>query len=125
MGNHYHLVVETPHADISSGMQELNGRYAQRFNRRYARRGHLFEERFHSVLVEEEGHALSLCRYVVLNPVRAGLCLRPGDWRWSSYAATAGDTPQPAFLSTAWVLGQLADDAPRARVLYRALVADG
>ena len=81
MGNHYHLLVETPEGGLSRGMRSLNGRYAEWFNWKHKRRGHLFEGRFRSVLVQKETHLLELCRYVVLNPVRAGLVKRVGDWR--------------------------------------------
>lgn len=125
MDNHYHLVIATPESDLSPGMQALNGRYAQRFNRRYERRGHLFEARFQAALVTEESHALNTCRYVVRNPVRAGICRHPGDWRWSSFAATVGERPPPVFLTTSWLLGQLAGDRVRARQIFRELTTAG
>jgi putative transposase len=80
-------------------MQRLNGSYAQWFNREYERTGHLFGDRYHAVLVERESHARELVRYIARNPVRAGLCKRPEDWPWSSYAATLGLAPTPAFLN--------------------------
>lgn len=94
MSNHYHLVVRTPEPNLSRGMHWLNGRYAQSFNRRHDRRGHLFQGRFHGVLIEKESHLLTVARYVVLNPVRAGMVADPADWPWSSYRQTAGiDVP--------------------------------
>jgi REP-associated tyrosine transposase len=99
MPNHYHVLVETPEPKISSGMQELNSRYAAGFNWRYGLTGHLFQGRFHSILVESESHLLELTRYLMLNPVRAGLCARPGEWRWSSYRATLGIDAKPPFLA--------------------------
>src|SRR5205085_11255472 len=81
MPNHYHLVAETPQPDLSRGMQELNSRYASGFNWRYGLDGHLFQGRFRSIAVEGEEHFLELARYVVLNPVRAGLCSSPEEWR--------------------------------------------
>ena len=95
MGNHYHLLLETPEPNVSEGMQYLNGVYGQRFNRRHDRTGHLLGGRFHSTLVEKQSHLLEATRYVVLNPVRANLCNHPGDWPWSSYAATAGAATVP------------------------------
>jgi putative transposase len=83
MTNHYHLVLAARQDDLSAGMQRLNGVHAQRANRRRRRRGHLFGERFSSWIVETEEHARAACRYVLLNPVRAGLCERAEDWRWS------------------------------------------
>ncbi len=76
MGSHYHLIVETPRPNLSLGMQRLNGTYAQRFNGRHVRRGHLFGSRFFSVLTDNEHHLLAALRYVARNPVEAGLCAR-------------------------------------------------
>ena len=71
MDNHYHLLVETVDGILSKGMRHLNGIYTQRFNLRHDRVGHIFQGRFKSILVNRESHLLELCRYVVLNPVRA------------------------------------------------------
>jgi putative transposase len=84
MSNHYHLVVQTPEANLSRGMHWINGTYAAWFNRRHDRSGHLFQGRFHGVLVEKETYLRELLRYVVLNPVRAKMVARPEDYRWSS-----------------------------------------
>ena len=70
MENHYHLLIETPRANLSLGMRQLNGIYTQTFNRRHHRVGHLFQGRFRAILVEKESYLLELCRYIVLNPVR-------------------------------------------------------
>ncbi|MDQ2984761.1 MAG: transposase [Actinomycetota bacterium] len=125
MDNHYHLVVETPQPNLPFGMRQLNGLYASRFNRRYKRSGHVFEARYRSVLVEGGEHLLSVCRYVVLNPVRAGLCERAEDWRWSSYRATAGLEPAPRFLTTEVILSELAPTRAAAQSAYREFVAEG
>ncbi len=86
MTNHYHLVVEATVAQLSAGFQRLNGRYAQSFNGRHGRWGHLFGERFWSGQIEDEDELGAVCRYVVANPVRAGLCAYPADWRWIGLA---------------------------------------
>jgi putative transposase len=99
MTNHAHLLVETPNPDLARGMHRLNGRYAGTFNRRWAFDGHVFNRRYGSVLVETEWHFLEAARYVVLNPVRAGICRRPEDWPWSSYGATIGLVAPPEFLA--------------------------
>jgi len=104
MGNHYHLLVETLEPTLSRGMRQLNGVYTQRFNRRHGRAGHLFGGRFKAILVEREAYLLELCRYVVLNPVRAGLVRAAKDWPWSSYRATAGLAEAPPFLTVDWIL---------------------
>jgi REP element-mobilizing transposase RayT len=103
MTNHYHLALRTPEANIGAGMHRLNGLYAQAFNRRHRFKGHLFEERYWSGLIDTEQHAFSLMRYVVLNPVRAGMCALPHQWPWSSYRATAGIETVPSFLDLRWL----------------------
>jgi putative transposase len=125
MDNHYHLVVETPLPNLSSGMRQLNGRYAQSFNARYDRCGHVFHARYRSILVEKETYLLALCRYIVLNPVRARICSDPAGWPWSSYAATAGLAAAEPCLSVDWLLAQFAPRRRLAQQSYRAYVAEG
>jgi putative transposase len=124
MTTHYHLVIETKDGNLAAGMQRLNGDFAQNFNRRHEETGHLFERRYHSVLVEDELHLLELYRYMALNPVRAGICTRPEAWRWSSYPAAIGAAPAPAFLAIEWALESFAHDRQRARHLLCAFVED-
>jgi REP-associated tyrosine transposase len=124
MGNHYHLLVETPEETISRGMQILNGRYARDFNWKYGLKGHLFERRFHAELVEDHAYLLEVSRYIVLNPVRAGICAGPESWPWSSYRATAGEAPAPAFLTVDWTSGLFGTSPTSAREQYAAFVAD-
>ena len=88
--NHYHLIVETSRSDLSSGMQRLNGRYAQRFNQRYDRVGHVFQNRFKSYVIDSEEHYERAVAYVLANPVEAGLCKRSEDWPWMT---GPGDCP--------------------------------
>jgi putative transposase len=83
MSTHYHLVVESRRVDLSAGLQWLNGVYAMNFNRRHARFGHVFAERFSARVIESEEHLLESCAYVLMNPVKAGLCHRVEDWPWS------------------------------------------
>ena len=103
MGNHYHLLLQTLEASLSIVMRHLNGVYTQRFNRRHERCGHVLQGRFAAQLVDGDAYLREVCRYVVLNPVRAGLVAHPRDWRWSSFLATAGETTAPGFLSVDWV----------------------
>lgn len=105
MDNHYHLLIETPQANLVVGMRQLNGVYAQRYNRRHNRVGHLFQGRYKSALVDKEEYLLELSRYIVSNPVRAGMVEEPGLWRWSSYRATAGYEDPPGFLYTGLMAG--------------------
>jgi hypothetical protein len=106
-------------------MRQLNGIYTQKFNRRHARVGHLFQGRFKGILIEREAHLLEVLRYVVLNPVRAGLVDAAEDWPWSSYRATAGDERPPGWLATAWTLAQFSGTEELARRRYRDFVAEG
>ena len=103
MGNHYHLLIQTLEPNLSIAMRQLNGVYTQRFNRRHERCGHVLQGRFGAQLVDGDGYLREVCRYIVLNPVRAGLAAHPRDWRWSSFRATAGETVVPGFLSVDWV----------------------
>jgi putative transposase len=96
--NHSHLLVTAPHGNLSRAMHWLGTCTAQAFNLRYERAGHLFQGRFGSRLVEDDDYLLELARYVPMNPVRAGLCVAPQDWPWSSYAATVGLRLAPSFL---------------------------
>lgn len=98
MGNHYHLLVQTPQPNLSRGAQYLNGAYARFHNARHERVGHLFGGRYKSPLIQQDTHLLTVFQYVALNPVRAGLCADPREWRWSAHAALVGDVPAPGFL---------------------------
>jgi putative transposase len=84
MTTHYHVVLECTRAHLSAGMQWLNGIYAQSFNARYARRGHLFGGRFGARVIEDEDYLQRVCEYVLLNPVRAGLCESASQWPWNA-----------------------------------------
>jgi REP element-mobilizing transposase RayT len=125
MGNHYHLLLETPRPNLSAGMQRVNGRYTQWFNRRHRRSGHLLQGRFKAILVERDPHLLELCRYVVLNPVRAGMAASAGSWPWSNYRSTAGRASAPPWLEVGWTRSQFSSTTSRALELYRKFVAEG
>ena len=84
MSNHYHLLIETPEGNLVAGMRRLNGVYTQAFNRRHGRVGHVLQGRYKSILVDKDAYLLELARYIVLNPVRAGMVKRVQDWPWSS-----------------------------------------
>jgi putative transposase len=123
MSNHYHLLIETPEVGLSRGMKWLNQMYAEAFNRRHVRVGHLFQGRFKSILVERERHLLALVRYIVLNPVRAQMVARAEDYRWSNYRATAGLEPAPPWLEVLWTLARFGTPSTaRARQEYRDFV---
>jgi REP-associated tyrosine transposase len=124
MTNHFHLLIRLTEPNLSRGMQWLNGLYAQVFNARHRFSGHLFQGRFHSTLVGEDGHVLELARYIVLNPVRAGICDHPLEWRWSSCRATLGLDESPVFLDHTWLLGQFAAGREEGRRRYLRFVED-
>ncbi len=125
MNNHYHLVVETPEGDLSRGMRHLNGVYTQAFNRRHRRAGHVFQGRYKAILVQKESHLLEVCRYVVLNPVRAKAVRAPERWRWSSYRATAGlETAHPC-LTLHWLWDQFSSRRRVAVRRYQEFVREG
>jgi putative transposase len=104
MGNHFHLLVSSENATISRGMQYLNSEWASVFNLWTGRVGHLFERRFRGHLVEQERYLLNIARYIVLNPVRAGIARCPEEWKWSSYRETAGLTTECSWLQRETVL---------------------
>jgi putative transposase len=122
MGNHYHLLVQTPDGRVSSALQELNGGYSRHFNRVHGKSAHLFRNRFFAQEVEDEAYLLIACRYLAYNPVRAGLCRDPADWPWSSHRATAGLDPSPAFLSET-LIRDACGGQPNWRQRYRDFVA--
>jgi hypothetical protein len=125
MGNHYHLVIETLDANLARGMRELNGQYTQRFNFHHEFVGHLFQGRYHAILIQRDAYLLELSRYVVLNPVRAGLVGSPGEWPWSSYPMMINAASAPTWLNTEWLLGQFAAERLAAISRYREFVLDG
>lgn len=125
MTNHYHLVAETVEGKLSQGMRHLNGVYTQASNRRHARNGHLFQGRFKGILVDRDAYLLELTRYVVLNPVRAGMVDTPEQWPWSSYRAMIGAVPTPNWLEVHGLLSQFGSSREEARHRYRAFVDQG
>ncbi len=125
MDNHYHLVIETPDSNLSKGMRQLNGVYTQLFNKRHNRVGHIFQGRYKAILIQKESHLLEVCRYVVLNPVRAKSVKRVEDWRWSSYCATAGEDKSHPCLTTDWILAQFAQKKGVAERKYKEFVRAG
>lgn len=124
MDNHYHLLLETPEANLSKAMRDLNGNYAQAFNVRHKTVGHLLQGRYKAFLIEKEPYLLSVVRYVVLNPVRAGWVKHPKDYRWSSYRATAGLARAPLWLATGWTLDLFSTEPKVARAQYRQFVGE-
>ena len=125
MENHWHLLIETVEGNLSKGMRHINGVYTQHFNRRHNRVGHVLQGRFKSILVDRESHFLELCRYVVLNPVRAKIINLVHQYNWSSYRATAGLEDEPDFLAVDEVLSQFNLKRDEAVMAYREFVDAG
>jgi len=111
-------MIETPKANLSRGMSQLNGMYTQRFNRKHGRIGHLLQGRFKSIIVDKDSYLLELSRYIVRNPVAADMVDYVGDWPWSSYRATAGEIAAPVFLDVKWLLAQFGKSMAKAKVSY-------
>ncbi len=103
MGNHFHLVVCTPLGNLSAFMQQLEGQFAQYSNWRHDRVGHLFQDRFKAVVIENDIHLFTAFWYVATNPVAARYVQRPQQWRWSTYRATVGMTRVPPYVTVNWV----------------------
>lgn len=125
MDNHYHLMIETPDANLSKGMRQLNGLYTQRYNKRHSKTGHVFQGRFKALLVQKDSYLLELSRYVVLNPVRARTVEDPKDWKWSSYPATAGLIKTPDYVAVDWLLQQFGNNRKTAQARYKEFVKEG
>jgi len=122
MTTHYHLLIDVPNESLPAGMRRLNGFYARGFNLRHERVGHLFGERYTSVPAESDEHMLELLRYIARNPVRAGMCRRPADWRWSSYRDCIGRETEFPFVDSSSLLAYFGSARKRARRRLRAFV---
>jgi putative transposase len=130
MTNHYHVVLETPEGNLSSGMRHLNGVWSQQFNRRHGRVGHVFQGRFKAIIVHRQSYLLELARYVVLNPVRAGMVGDAGAYAWSSYNTTVklAEAPEPSdhdVFEPRWLLAQFAPTREEAVLRYVDFVRAG
>jgi REP-associated tyrosine transposase len=124
MDSHFHLVVETPQPNLGVGMKWLKSAYAQDFNYRHGRHGHLFGGRFYSQVISRDTHLVAAIIYVVLNPVRAGIVDRPEKWAWSSYAGTIGLVSAPIFLDVDKALELVDQQQDVARRMFATAVAE-
>jgi len=124
LDTHVHLLVCTPRGNLGKGMQSLLGPYAQNFNARHEREGHLFRGRFYSKRIRSQWHLEAALVYILLNPTRAGLTERPEAWPWSSYAGTIGRAPAPDFLDATATLELVGKHPSRARAALQLAVAD-
>ena len=124
MDNHYHLLIETPTPNLSSGMRHLAGVYTQAFNKRHQRVGHVFQGRYKSIVVDKDSYLAELARYIVLNPTRAGMTDGP-VYSWSSYESTAGLTAAPKLLTTDCLLKEFGSSKKSAQKEYMRFIAAG
>jgi len=125
MGNHYHLLIETPKGNITKVMHYLNTAYTGYFNRKYHRVGHLFQGRYQGLLIEKDRYLLSVSRYIHLNPVRALIVKRPEEFNWSSYLQYIGKREREEWLSCSWILRRYSEDELKARRSYQSFVEEG
>jgi len=124
MQNHYHLLLETPEAKLSDGMQFLNGVYSSIFNKKYGRVGHVMQGRYHSPLVTNDGYFLELLRYMALNPVKSGFVEDPDQWKWSSYRGLSGLSPAPTLLRRDFVLNMFSNSTRKAEQDYMTFICE-
>ncbi len=122
MYNHYHLFLETPKGNLSQIMRHINGAYTNYFNIRHKRRGHLFQGRYKSIVVEADSYAGELSRYIHLNPVRAGMVEMPEKYSWSSYQCYIGKNKKPDWLTVNFILCYFGKDNLPARKRYQEFV---
>ena len=125
MDNHYHLLLETLDGRLSQIMRQINGVYTQYYNRKCNRRGHLFQGRYKGILIQKDSHLLEVCRYTVLNPVRAGMVKSPEQWEWSSYSALAGLTKGSKCLDIEWIAGCFGKTKKKSEKAYQQFVSEG
>lgn len=124
MSNHYHLLLETPEENLSQIMRHINGAYTTYFNVKRKRAGHLFQGRYKAILVEADQYATELSRYIHLNPVRAGMAVKPEEYKWSSYRSYISRDKAIEWLKTEFILGYFGGKVPDANNKYRQFVED-
>lgn len=122
MANHFHLLVETPKANIAKTMHWLNGTYASYFNRIYGRVGHLFQGRYNSKIIKKEEYLQAVSRYIHRNPLKELHCNKLEDYRWSSFRQYIGLETEAQWLTTDWILARFSDNNTEARLLYKEFV---
>ena len=125
MGNHYHFLLKTPEDNLSEGMHHINMSYGEWYNKSRGRHGHVFQDRFFSILITEDSHLLEASRYVVLNPLRVGLVAAPQEWPWSSYSTAVLGAPSRVSLKDRELMGMFSQQEAESRELYREFVQVG
>lgn len=125
MRNHYHLLLETPQANLSQVMQNINTSYTVYINKRHGRFGHLFQGRFKAIIVDKEGYLLQLSRYIHLNPVRSGITDSPMRYKWSSYHEFFGSRGRGGLIEANDTLSYFSKNRSAAIKKYREFVEAG
>ncbi len=118
MSNHYHLLLQTPGANLSRCMRHINGLYTQYYNRTYRSDGPLFRGRYKSIIVDQDSYLLELIRYIHRNPLRAGLVKRLEDYRWTSHKAYITESNQWNWLHKDFVLSMLEEHTNKQKQAY-------
>jgi putative transposase len=124
MSNHYHLLIQTPRANLSRAMRHIDGIYTQRFNRRHKMVGQLFAGRYRSILVDADAYLLQLVRYIHRNPLRAGMVTKPDQYPWTSHRGYLSDERQWDWLHKEFVLSQFSTRPRERREAYKEFIAD-
>ncbi len=122
MGNHYHLLLETPSGNLSQIMRHINGAYTTYFNTKRQRAGHLLQGRFKAILIDMDEYSTELSRYIHLNPIRAKMVDKLQDYRWSSYLDYIGNRKPPAWLERDFILGYFGKRPSIAEKNYRGFI---
>ena len=121
--NHYHLLVQTPDANLSRCMRHIDGVYTQRFNRRNGCDGQLFRGRFKSILIEADNYLLQLVRYIHRNPLKAGLTEKLGSYRWSSHKGYLSTAEKWNWLHKDFILSMLSHQKNERILCYRQFIS--
>jgi putative transposase len=125
MSTHYHLVLRPRKTTLSSDFQHLHSAYARAYNKKWGRRGALWQRRFHDRLIESDPQLLETIRYLALNAPRANMCGGPEEYVWSSYGAAIGDFSPDPLIDESEILSPFAHSPTDARRLLRAFVDEG
>jgi putative transposase len=122
MTTHYHLLVEVAENMLQPGMHSLNGPYAQEFNRRHGRKGHLRGGPYDARAILDEVQLVTTARYIARNPVKAEICRDPVEWPWSSYRGAVADGQGFPFVSNELLLSAFSEERAKAQRLLRIFV---
>jgi REP element-mobilizing transposase RayT len=125
MSNHYHLLVQTPQANLDRCMRHINGIYTQRFNRRYKMDGQLFRGRYKAILVDADNYLLELVRYIHRNPVRAGIVRQPEEYLWSSHRGYLAKSDNWKWLQKEFVLGMFDENKAGQKEAFLNFIGQG